>query len=108
MPAIVTTGRAFDHKPTVQLMVFLEGQDFDPTLIRRIYSPFSAMKNRGLNLSAILPSNLNFLYASHSNDGTCFLSPTAQPIDSLEGRDFDPTLIRRICSPFFGNEDSGP
>ena len=39
-------------------------------------------------------------YACHSNDGTCFLSPTAQPMDFLEGQDFDPTLIRRIFSPF--------
>jgi hypothetical protein len=37
-------------------MVFLEGQDFDPTLIRRVFSLFSAMKSRGLNHSAILPS----------------------------------------------------
>ena len=65
-------------------MVFLEGQDFDPTLIRRIFSPFSAMKYRGLNHSAILTSK-NVVYVSHSNDGTCFSSPTTQPMDFLEG-----------------------
>ena len=72
------------------------GQDFDPTLIWRIFSPFSAMKTRGLNHSATLPFKLNLVYASR--DVT--LAPTAQPMDFLEGKDFDPTLIRRIFSPF--------
>ena len=85
--------------PTAQPIDFLEEQDFDPTLIRRIFSPFLAMKTRGLNHSAIQPSEV-LAYACHSNDGTCFLSPTAQPMNFLEGQDFDPTLIRRIFSPF--------
>ena len=37
-------------------MVYFEGQDFDPTLIRRMFSSFLAMETRGLNHSAILPS----------------------------------------------------
>ena len=50
-------------------MDFLEEQDFDPTLVRRIFGLFSVMKYRGLNHSAILlPKNV--VYASHSNDGT--------------------------------------
>ena len=40
---------------------FFEGQEIGPTLIRRIFSPFSAMEVRGLNYSAILPSkNIGF------------------------------------------------
>ena len=50
MPAIVTTGRVLYHQPP-SLWTSLREQDFDPTLIRRIFSPFSAMKTRGLNHS---------------------------------------------------------
>ena len=39
-------------------MDFLEGQDFDPTLIRRIFSQISAKKTRDLNHSAILASKI--------------------------------------------------
>ena len=93
--------------PTAQPMNFLEGQDFDPTLIRRIFSLFSAMKTRGLNHSAILSSTLNLVYVSHSNDGTCFLVPTAQPMVFLEGQDFNPTTIQRIFSPFSAMKTRG-
>ena len=49
------TGRVFYHQ-LPSLWTSLREQDFDPTLIRRIFSPVSAMKYRGLNHSAILPS----------------------------------------------------
>jgi hypothetical protein len=90
-PAIITTGR-----------VFYEGQFFEPTLIRRIFSPFSRMKTRSLSRSAILPSK-NFAYACHCNDDT----PSAQPMYFIEGQDFDTTLIRRIFRPFMAIKTPG-
>jgi hypothetical protein len=51
-------------------MVFFEGQDIEPTLIRRIFSPFSAMEIRGLNHSAILPcarnSNSRYIWSTNT------------------------------------------
>ena len=81
-------------------MNFLEGQDFDPTLIWRIFSPFSAMKYRGLNHSAILPPAKNLAYTCYSNDGTCFYHQPPSLWTSLREQDFDPTLNRRIFSLF--------
>ena len=84
MPAIVTTGRVFQHHPP-SLWTFL-ASGFESPHIRRIFSPFSS-EAWGLNHSAILlPPPLNLVYASHSNDGTCFTSPSAQPMDFFGSR----------------------
>ena len=95
MPAIEATGRVFHYHPP-SLWTFLAA-GFEPSHIRRIFSLFSS-EARGLNHSAILLLQ-NSVYASHSNNGTCFSSPSAQPMDVLAAG-FEPPHIRRIFSPF--------
>ena len=80
----------------LSLWTFL-AEGFEPPHIQRTFSPFSS-KARSLNHSAILLP-LNVVYASHSNDGTCFSSPTAQPMDFF-GSGIRTRHIRRIFSPF--------
>ena len=93
MPAIVTTGRVFHHQPPP---VDFFGSGIRTRHIRRIFSPFS-FKAWSLNHPAnLLP---NMVFVSHSNDGTCFSSPTAQPIDFF-GSGIRTRHIRRMFSPF--------
>ena len=92
MPAIVTTGRVFHCQPP-SLWSFLREQDFDPTHIRRIFSLFSAMRLRALTTRPSCPQNV--VYASHSNDGTYFSSPSAQPVD------FFGSMIRTSAYPAY-------
>ena len=73
MPAIVTTGRVFHHQPP-SLWTFLVA-GFEPG-ISGVYLVRSSPKLGALTTrSSCCPKNL--VYASHSNDGTCFSSPTA-------------------------------
>ena len=81
MPAIVTTGRVHHHPPS--LWTFLAA-GFEPSQIRRIFSP--SPQRLGALTIRLSCCPLNLVYASHSNDGTCFSSPSAQPMDFFGSR----------------------
>ena len=99
MPAIVTTGRVFHHH-LASLWTFLAA-GFERPHIRRIFSPFFS-EARGLNHSAILlRCPLNLVYASHSNDGTCFYITIRPAYGLFLAAGFEPPHMRRIFSPFF-------
>ena len=96
MPAIVTTGRVFHHQPP-SLWTFLAA-GFEPG-ISGVYLVCSPPKLGALTTRPSCCCSKNLVYASHSNDGTCFSSPTAQSMDFF-GSGVRTRHIRRIFSPF--------
>ena len=100
MPAIVTTGRVFHHQPP-SLWTFLPA-GFEPGIsgVHLVCSPpkLGALTTR----PSCCPKGV---YASHSNDGTCFLLPSTQPMNFF-GSGIQPRHIRRIFKPFFSKARS--
>ena len=96
MPAIVTTGRVFHHQPPSLWTLLAAG--FEPG-ISGVYLVRSPPKLGALTTRPSCCRSTNLVYASHSNDGTCFSSPTAQPMDFF-GSGIQTRHIRRVFSPF--------